>query len=55
MSWRRQVAATIALTATLVGFSGIVSEQLAATLIGIGLLVALGLGGRPTRRLRGNE
>ena len=56
MSWRRQVtAATIALTATLVGFSGLVDEQFSATLVGIGLLVALSLGGRPARPLRGNE
>jgi len=55
MTWRRQVtAATIALAVTLIGFSGMVGEQLSATLVGVGLLVALGLGGRPARPLRGN-
>ena len=55
MSWKRQaIAATIALTSTFVGFSGVVDERLSATLLGFGLLVALSLGGRPTRPLRGN-
>jgi|SoiMetStandDraft_2_1073263.scaffolds.fasta_scaffold1171871_1 hypothetical protein len=56
MSWTRQViAALVALTATLLGFSGmLVDERVAATLVAFGLLVALGLGGRPARRLRGN-
>ena len=42
-------AAAIALTSTFVGFSGVVGEQISATLVGIGLLVALSLGGRPWR------
>jgi len=56
MSWTRQViAALVALAATLLGFSGmLVDERVAATLVAFGLLVALGLGGRPARRLRGN-
>ena len=57
MNWRRQaIAASIALTTTLVGFSGVVvDERLGATLVGIGLLLALGLGGRPERPLRGSR
>jgi hypothetical protein len=57
MSWKRQaIAASIALTATLVGFSGVVvDERVAASLVAFGLLFALGLGGRPAPPLRGNQ
>jgi hypothetical protein len=57
MSWKRQViAASIAFTATVVGFSGVVvDERVAATVVGSGLLFALGLGGRPAPPLRGNQ
>ena len=57
MSWKRQaIAASIALSATLLGYSGaVVDERLAAALMGCGFLIALGLGGRPPRPLRGNR
>jgi hypothetical protein len=57
MSWKRQaIAASVALTATLVGFSGVVvDERVAATLLAFGLLFALGLGGRPAPPLRGSR
>jgi hypothetical protein len=53
MSWGRQtIAALVALTATLVGFSGAVGDRLALPLLGFGLIVALTLGGRSPRSLR---
>ena len=57
MTWggRQTIAALVALTATFVGFSGLLGERFSFPLIGFGLLVALTLGGRAPRSLRGDQ
>jgi hypothetical protein len=53
---RQSLIAATALAATLVGFSGVSDDRLSLSLIAFGLLVAVVLPGRTSRRsIRGNR